>query len=58
MIMIVVLLGVNNEKWYEVKSGPSSTASSICRANDEAGFEEREKIYEENRLDLIVQFRY
>lgn len=48
--------GVNNEKWYVEKQIQSGT-SSISRVNDETSFEEREKVYEENRFELQTQFR-
>ena len=48
---------MDNDKWYrEVK--PAEAASKLSKVTDDDTFEEREKVYEESRKELMCQFRY
>jgi hypothetical protein len=42
--------------WYGPKTNVDA-AASISKVNDEASFEKREEVYEENRVELIAKFR-
>lgn len=51
-------LGVNNERFYAEQTDLGGVgASAISRANEALSFEDREKVYEENRDLLAAQFR-
>ena len=49
-----ISLGIDNDK-YESKG--ANLAGTINQANDETDFEKREVVYEQNRVELSVQFR-
>lgn len=50
-----ISLGIDNDKYYESKG--ANLAGTINQANDETDFEKREVVYEQNRVELSVQFR-
>jgi hypothetical protein len=58
-IKLYLPLGIDNEKYYVLKMAQGGTsAGTISQANDETDYEKREKVYEQNRVELSVQFRW
>ena len=51
--------GVDNDKWYEEVAGSVAVpgAAKLARATEALEFEEREKVFDENRKTLMSQFR-
>ena len=51
--------GVDNDKWYEEIAGSVAVngAAKLARATEALEFEEREKVFDENRKTLMSQFR-
>lgn len=51
---------MDNGAWYVEKESEvkqSKAALAIQHVNDEPSFEDREKVYEENRREIQVEFR-
>ena len=55
-ISTIYFSGVDNDKWYkDVKI--STAASKLARVTEDMEFDERENLYDENRKELMCQFR-
>ena len=52
----VCFLGVDNDKWY-LSVDTAAATGKLSRVTEEMEFEEREKLYEECRKELMSQFR-
>ena len=54
--IVLLYTGVDNDKWYE-ECDSAQSAGKIARANDTMDYEEREKVFTENRKELMKQCR-
>ena len=50
--IVLLYTGVDNDKWYE-ECDSAQSAGKIARANDTMDYEEREKVFTENRKELM-----
>ena len=46
------------EKWKRAKKAKPEAAAKLRATNDEAAFEDREKVFEDHRNELTAEFKY
>jgi hypothetical protein len=49
--------GVIAERWHTKKKSRPEAKALIAKTNEELDFEKREKVYEDNREELTIEFK-